>query len=487
MTGDDPEVRRIWILADLLLTVMRGIVRHGLLTDPRGFDAIDDYDYRDWLAANGASRATLGSSFVRGLAYNLSFSYEDGDLRRPRTSAGQAVRGALRMFFTYRGALFWKMRGGMGDIVFAPLYEVLRRRGVRFEFFHRLENVRLAAPEHLAPGEKPYVEALELDVQARVKRGSEYRPLIDVRGLPCWPARPDYGQLAKGGRLEAEGWEPESFWDRRRAGTRVLEVRKDFDCVILAVGIGAIPHVCREIVARDPRWQRMVRDVQSVETQAFQIWTDASLAELGWRGPEGVTLSGFVEPFDTWADMSHLLAEESWPASAPPRSLAYFCSVLPGTSAVPDRADTGYPARRREEVRQAAIRFLDRDIRHLWPAAAHPRTGFRWERLVVADADAGDGPAPADPAPAGPARFASQFWTANVNPSDRYTLSLPGTAKSRISPLDNTYDNLILAGDWTACGLVAGCVEAAVISGRLAAHALSQSPPLRDIVGFDHP
>jgi len=203
-------------------------------------------------------------------------------------------------------------------------------------------------------------------------------------------------------------------------------------------------------------------------------------ALLGWRGPEGITLSGFVEPFDTWADMSHLLAEESWPgptSPTSPRALSYFCSVLPGTGAPPDRADTGYPARRREEVRQTAIRFLERDVHHLWPNAAHPKAGFRWERLAVADG----------PDAAGPARFASQFWTANVNPSDRYTLSLPGTAKSRISPLDNTYDNLILAGDWTACGLVAGCVEAAVISGRLAAHALAQSPPLRDIVGFDHP
>ena len=34
------------------------------------------------------------------------------------------------MFFTYRGALFWKMRAGMGDVVFAPFYEVLKRRGV---------------------------------------------------------------------------------------------------------------------------------------------------------------------------------------------------------------------------------------------------------------------------------------------------------------------------------------------------------------------
>ena len=32
----------------------------------------------------------------------------------------------------------------MGDVVFAPLYEALRRRGVSFRFFHRLEDLHLA-------------------------------------------------------------------------------------------------------------------------------------------------------------------------------------------------------------------------------------------------------------------------------------------------------------------------------------------------------
>jgi uncharacterized protein with NAD-binding domain and iron-sulfur cluster len=74
-----------------------------------------------------------------------------------------------------------------------------------------------------------------------------------------------------------------------------------------------------------------------------------------------------------------------------------------------------------------------------------------------------------------------------VNPSDRYALSLPGSSQHRISPLDLTYDNLTVAGDWTDCGFNAGCVEAAVMSGKLAAHALSRRPPLHDIVGYDHP
>ena len=57
----------------------------------------------------------------------------------------------------------------------------------------------------------------------------------------------------------------------------------------------------------------------------------------------------------------------------------------------------------------------------------------------------------------------------------------------RISPLDRTYDNLTVAGDWTSCGLNLGCVEAAVMSGMLAAHALSGAPALSEIVGYDHP
>jgi uncharacterized protein with NAD-binding domain and iron-sulfur cluster len=74
-----------------------------------------------------------------------------------------------------------------------------------------------------------------------------------------------------------------------------------------------------------------------------------------------------------------------------------------------------------------------------------------------------------------------------VNPSDRYTLCLPGTARYRISPLDTDFDNLTVCGDWTDTGFHSACVEAATISGRLASHALSRSPELDAIVGFDHP
>ena len=85
-----------------------------------------------------------------------------------------------------------------------------------------------------------------------------------------------------------------------------------------------------------------------------------------------------------------------------------------------------------------------------------------------------------------PARLRTQYWRANIDPSDRYVQSLPGTSRLRKAPGDSGFGNLVLAGDWTDCGLNAGCVEAAVTSGMLAAHALLGRPRLDEISGIAH-
>jgi hypothetical protein len=126
-------------------------------------------------------------------------------------------------------------------------------------------------------------------------------------------------------------------------------------------------------------------------------------------------------------------------------------------------------------VKASALRFLRRNMAELWPSGVkrYP-TDFQWDLLVAEDSRQG------------PARFDSQFWRANVDPSERYVLPLPGTARYRLHPGRSGYQNLYVAGDWTACGLNAGCVEAAVISGMLAANAISGSPKLSAIVGYRH-
>jgi uncharacterized protein with NAD-binding domain and iron-sulfur cluster len=166
----DDESRRLWTIMDLTLATMRGILRHNLMTHPRGFEVIDDYDCREWLLLNGASQQSVASGYLRSL-YDLGFAYEDGDPERPRLAAGQALRSMLRAFFTYRGAFFWKMQAGMGDIVFAPLYEVLRRRGVRFID---------------APRRHPGVRGSPLGSRARreARGGRSILPRARSRGLP---------------------------------------------------------------------------------------------------------------------------------------------------------------------------------------------------------------------------------------------------------------------------------------------------------------
>ncbi|MEM7439046.1 MAG: NAD(P)-binding protein [Pseudomonadota bacterium] len=453
MVITDPETRRIWEVIDVVLAIVRGVLREGVLFSPRGFDLLDKYDWREWLLSHGAAQATIDSAFIRG-SYDLLFAFEEGDVNLPSLAAGQAIRGAMRMFFTYRGALFWKMQAGMGDVVFAPAYEVLKRRGVKFEFFHRLEKLGLSA-------DKSHVETATVTVQAEVKEGADYDPLVPVKGLPCWPALPQYDQLKYGTQLGKKRWNPEEPDDDRSVSIKTLKVTEDFDFAMLAVGYGAVPGISEELIAAEPAWQRMVDSVQTVATQAFQVWLDENVDDLGWQHPP-INISGYVEPFDTWADMRQLIEKEDWPTD--PKAIAYFCSVLPDTQCG-EGADAA--------VRDGAINFLNRDVAHFWPDAV-TNEGFRWELLSGAEGT-------------GEARFESQFWTANTSPTERYVLSLPGTLDQRISPLDNRFDNFTVAGDWTGCGHMAGCVEAAVMSGLLAASALSGTPHLSHIIGYDHP
>src|SRR5437870_2399131 len=122
-------------MADLAVAAARGMLVDGVVTE--GFHAVDRYDFRDWLERHHASKMACESAFVRAV-YGLGFAFEDGDPERPRASAAAALLGLARLVFDYRGSLMWKMKFGMGDTIFAPLYEVLRRRKVEFKFFHRV-------------------------------------------------------------------------------------------------------------------------------------------------------------------------------------------------------------------------------------------------------------------------------------------------------------------------------------------------------------
>ncbi len=447
--GADPGLRKASHLVSVVGATLRGIVADNLLGDPRGFRAIDGEDYRDWIRRHGAAPEAVASTLVSGL-YDLVFAHQDGDPARTSFGAGWGVFLSGKTFFDYKGAIFWKMTAGMGDIVFAPLYEALRRRGVEFAFFHRVDALHLSA-------DRSAVEAVAVGVQARTVAGAAgYEPLVRVRGLPCFPPRPLADQLD--GAAGVGDHDLESHWCSWPDADRVVLRRgEDFDVAVLAIPLGMAPVVCRELIDDAPRWRDLVAQVRTVATQSLQLWLREAEPDLGWPHP-GVTVSGYVKPFDTWASMPQVIDAEDWPTGDRPRTVAYFCSTLAAPWPV-DETGPGYALRHDARVREHARRFVDHDLGHLLPGAASGQ-GFRWDLLCGA------------PPGAGPDALDTQFWRANVDPSDRYVQSVAGTDRFRLRPDESGYANLVLAGDWTDCGLNAGCIEAAVLSGLEAANAV---------------
>jgi len=226
-----PDLRRLLAVLELCYANVKGILADDVLR--RGFDSIDDLDYRVWLAKHGAGEVALNADVLR-VAYETIFAYRDGDYRQPDLAAGTALRGLLRLCFTYKGAIGWKMQAGMGDTVFTPLYLVLRRRGVRFEFFSRVKELGLSAD-----GER--IETVRVGRQTTVKQ-PPYEPLVPVKDLPCWPSEPLYDQLVEGSELEEQGVDLESYWAKwTDVEDRTLRYGEDFDDVVLGISLGALP------------------------------------------------------------------------------------------------------------------------------------------------------------------------------------------------------------------------------------------------------
>lgn len=458
-----PEhTRRLWLLLSLLTATIRGLIVDNLITDPRGFRAINDEDYGAWILRHGAHPDVLDFPLVRGL-YDMVFGYDDGDYERPAFAAGVAVLLTGIALFGYKGAFFWKMTAGMGDVVIAPIYQALRRRGVEFEFFHRVDALHLDDRHQV-------IDAITMGRQVRLADGVDhYEPLTRVRGLPVFPDRPLTDQIADGAEIS----DLESHFGRRDdVQTRVLRRGVDFDHVVLAASVGMVELVAAELIADNPQWRDMTAHLRTVATQAFQLWLRPDESTLGWDRP-GVTTSGYVAGFDTWASMPQTLWAEDWPEHDRPHTVAYFCGALRAAWPTSEH-NADYVERCREQVHSAAVSYLDHHVGLYLPGAVGEH-GFAWHFLSGANGHRGT------------AALDTQHVSVNIDPSDRYVQSVPGSDKYRLRSDESGYDNLVLAGDWTDSGINAGCIEAAVMSGLQAANALLGRGRYHRIRGFYMP
>ena len=410
-------------------------------------------------AGNGASRATRSTRACPRRSTISAFAYEDGDVAAPALRGRAALRGcAAQLFFTYRGAFFWRMQAGMGDVVFAPLYEVLQaaRRALRVLPSPAQRRARdgATAGEHATSRRSSSTCRRACTAAASTSRSST------CDGLPCWPSAGLRRSSRRRAPARARARDFESHWEQRRAGDADASrsgATSTSSCS--ASGVGALPHVCaRAGRARRRAGATMVDAREDGADAGVPVWLRRAWASsAGTHAP--VNLSGLRRAVRHLGRHEPPVRRGTWRDAA--RPIAYFCSVLPDAGGR-DAATPSVLPRSASEVRRNADPFLDRDVGHLWPGAVRATGGFRWELLVAPT-----------PATRGAQRERARFDTSSgPRTSTRATATCcrcPGSIAYRISPLDMTLRQPDHRRRLDRRGFNAGCVEAAVMSGRLAA------------------
>jgi uncharacterized protein with NAD-binding domain and iron-sulfur cluster len=300
-------------------------------------------------------------------------------------------------------------------------------------------------------------------------KGKDYDPLISVKRLDCWPSEPLYDQIEDGDKLK--DFNLESFYTQwQDVGLETLKQGEEFDLVVLGISLASLPFICTELIQTNQKWQDMVTNLKTVQTQSLQLWQKCDAAGLGWqywKQPNPLVAS-YVEPYDNWSDMSHLIVRECWPSEHYPENIAYFCSVLKGPDQPPPSTDSGFLPQSLSEAKQNALDLLQNNMKVLWPNAFNAN-GYNWNLLIDPDNSSGI------------KRLDAQYLRVNIDPSERYVQSAPGTIQYRLKTDESGFDNLYLTGDWIYNGFNSGAIESAVISGMQTSRAISGHP--KHIVG----
>lgn len=464
LLSENFEAKKFFLLYDIGKATMRGFLADDILN--KGLNSVNNLDYREWLTKHGANQITVNSVLVRTI-YDGCFAYSRGDKDQPNIEAGVALRYTLGIGLGSKGHWLWKMNAGMGDTIFSPYYFAFKKYGVKFKFFHKVEELKLSE-------DKTRVDQIIFQRQAEIKpeyKDSGYQPTFSLHKVDCWPSEPLYDQLIEGEelkRLKAEGknvslesayteWPGCNDESKRKI---VLEHSKgDFDIVLLNIPIAGHMFIAPDLVANNQRWYDMIDHVQTNQTIATQLWTNDTSGDLGWPVESKVS-TGYVEPLDTYSDMTHLCKQEENGGNKHPKNITYLVSAFPQDPVIPPFTQHNYKKIMTEVGRKASVEFLQKYMKWIFPKAMKDGK-FDWSVLYDPENREGE------------ARMESQYVLVNVDPAERYTLSVRGSSDYRLRADESGYENLFFAGDWTDNGLNIGCIETCVISGMRAAAAIS--------------
>lgn len=463
-------IRSVWCQTELYLTVAKGVIVDEIFT--KGIDTVDGETFMQWCRRHGMSETALSSSPVQ-MPAQMCFQFPSGDTTEaPNFSAAGFLWFVLRQLLACGQATYWFHRG-TADTVVAPFYRVAVQRGVRFEFFHKVSALHL---DESGFG----IGQVDVDVQARTVDGSPYEPLVRLAdGSFGWPNKPIFAQLAEGPALAGGDVDLESWWSPwQPVSRRRLQAGVDFDQLICAVPLPCLPLIAPEVVAAAP-WQQAVEGLGGLPTIAAQLWTVPTTQELGFSrlpGTDRVSGGAAVPPLG-FADMSDVLAAEQWPSDDAPQGLIYLCGPSSHRGPWPgfDHHDT--PARAQLAAEATVLQWLRSAVSVIPGAGTNPVVPESLDMEVLfCPRDAGE--------VAGDARLGLQYIRANIDPNERYVPSPPGSAALRPRAWASGFHNLTLASDWIFTGINIGSFEGAVMSGLLAAHAVTGLPELSAISGY---
>jgi uncharacterized protein with NAD-binding domain and iron-sulfur cluster len=422
------------------------------------YERINHLDYREWLKSHRASDRLLSSAMVRflytGTFHNLTGTDQQGSL-----AAGVGLH-FLTNSAGYKGSFVWKFKAGTADTMITPIYLVLKNRGVKFKFFHKVEQVHYS--------DSGEIEKVSMAEQVTFKNGT-YNPTYKLKGIDVWPGEPLYDQIdneqakaLKKGNFDLE----ESWCGWKNVGKLTLEKGKDFDYVVLGIPIdvlGGNEGICKEIIENNETWKNMYNHVKSISTMSMQLWLKPTLKELGmnlsdWGFPEGSlpNLVTYADPQYSFIDMSQVLPYEDWKGNEP-GVLMYYTGSFLDPEVIPPFSQHNYPHEQLERIMRISEQWLRDKMGWFFKNATtleYPE-GMKFD--VIHDFS--------ENAKTDYARLKTQFFRANVNPTDRYTLSLPGSNKYRLKANESGFDNLILTGDWINFGVNVGYYEGAIVSG----------------------